>query len=64
MSYANLRAVYRFDRLELSASDLIHRLSARYNLRDLRVLEPDAEATVRRIYEERLLEPGESERLR
>ena len=58
LSYANLRAVYRFDRLELSASDLIHRLSARYNLRDLRVLEPDAEATVRRIYEERLLEPG------
>ena len=58
LSYANLRAVYRFDRLELSASDLINRLSARHSLRDLRVLEPDAEATVRRIYEERLLEPG------
>lgn len=57
-SYADLRAVYSFDRRELSASDLIHRLSARYNLRDLRVLEPDAEATVRRIYEERLLEAG------
>jgi ABC-type uncharacterized transport system ATPase subunit len=31
-------------------------LSARYRIRDLSVREPDIEATVRRIYEERLLE--------
>jgi len=35
---------------------LIGRLSARYRIRDLSVREPDIEATVRRIYEERLLE--------
>jgi ABC-2 type transport system ATP-binding protein len=50
------RAVYRFAREAVSASELIGRLSARYRLRDLAVREPDTEATIRRIYEERLLE--------
>jgi len=50
------RAVYRFERGTLTASELIGRLSARYRVRDLSVREPDIEATVRRIYEERLLE--------
>ncbi len=40
----------------LTASALIGRLSARYRLMDLSVREPEIEATVRRIYEERLLE--------
>jgi ABC-2 type transport system ATP-binding protein len=50
------RAVYRFARGTVSASELIGRLSARYRLRDLAVHEPDTEATIRRIYEERLLD--------
>lgn len=50
-------AVYQFDRRTLTASELIGRLSARYRIRDLSVREPDIEATVRRIYEERLLDP-------
>jgi ABC-2 type transport system ATP-binding protein len=51
-----LRVTYRFDRTHLTASELIGRLSRRYRLRDLSVREPQIEATVRRIYEERLLE--------
>ena len=49
-------AVYRFERGAVAASELIGRLSARYRIRDLSVREPDIESTVRRIYEERLLE--------
>lgn len=49
------RATYRFERGALTASELIQRLSARYRLLDLSVREPEIEATVRRIYEERLL---------
>lgn len=55
LHYADRRVVYAFDRQDLSASDLIGRLSARYSLRDISVREPDAETTVRRIYEEKLL---------
>lgn len=51
-----LRVVYHFERGTATASELIGRLSARYRIRDLSVCEPDIEATVRRIYEERLLE--------
>jgi ABC-2 type transport system ATP-binding protein len=49
-------AVYRFERGTVTASQLIGRLSARYRIQDLSVREPDIESTVRRIYEERLLE--------
>jgi len=52
----NLRVTYQFERKHLSASDLIGRLSARYRIQDLSVREPEIEATVRRIYEERLLD--------
>lgn len=52
----SLRASYLFDRATLSASELIRRLTGRYRIVDLSVREPDIEATVRRIYEERLLE--------
>lgn len=55
LHFADLRAVYAFDRRDLSASDLIGRLSARFSLRDISVQEPDAETTIRRIYEEKLL---------
>lgn len=51
-----LRVTYRFDRNAITASELIGRLSAHFRLRDLSVREPEIEATVRRIYEERLLD--------
>lgn len=50
------RVTYQFARNELSASELIGRLSARYRIHDLSVREPQIEATIRRIYEERLLD--------
>lgn len=50
------RVTYEFERGRQSASDLIGRVSARYRVLDLSVREPDIEATIRRIYEERLLE--------
>ncbi len=53
--YQNKRAIYEFDRRELSASELIGQLSARYQIQDLTVQEPDIEATIRTIYEKRLL---------
>jgi ABC-2 type transport system ATP-binding protein len=51
-----MRVTYRFDRNAITASELIGRLSARYQVHDLQVREPEIEDTVRRIYEERLLE--------
>ncbi len=50
------RVTFAFQRGQVTASELIGRLSARYRIRDLEVREPDIEATVRRIYEQRLLE--------
>jgi len=50
------RVTYQFARQEITASELISKLSARFRIRDLEVREPDIEETVRRIYEERLLE--------
>ena len=52
----DLRATYQFERQAISASELIGRISARYRVKDLAVREPEIEATIRRIYEERLLE--------
>jgi ABC-2 type transport system ATP-binding protein len=52
LEHAGERAVYRLD--GVSASEVIGRLSARFELRDLAVMEPDLEATVRAIYEGRL----------
>ncbi len=51
-----LRVTYQFERESITASELIGRLSAQYRILDLAVREPDIEATIRRIYEERLLE--------
>jgi ABC-2 type transport system ATP-binding protein len=50
------RITFAFERGLTTAADLIGRLSAAYRVRDLEVREPDVEATIRRIYEERLLE--------
>jgi ABC-2 type transport system ATP-binding protein len=50
------RAVFEFERGETAAPELIARLAARYKVRDLEVREPEIETTIRRIYEERLLE--------
>jgi ABC-2 type transport system ATP-binding protein len=50
-----LRATFRFNRRDTSASTLIGRLSAAYRIQDLSVAEPEIEEIVRRIYEEKLL---------
>ncbi len=52
----DLLVTYEFERQTITASELIGKISARYRLRDLEVREPDIESTIRRIYEERLLE--------
>ena len=56
MERQDRRVTYQFRRETITASALIGRLSARYRSLDLAVREPDIETTVRRIYEERLLE--------
>jgi len=53
----DLRITYQFHRNEVTASQLINRLSSKFRIRDLSVREPEIEATIRRIYEEGLLEP-------
>ncbi|HWG84783.1 MAG TPA: ATP-binding cassette domain-containing protein [Deinococcales bacterium] len=50
------RAVYALPRGGITAGELIRRLSDRMNVRDISILEPDIEATVREIYERKLLE--------
>jgi ABC-2 type transport system ATP-binding protein len=55
-SHTGNRAILEFERGAIAASELINRLSRHYRIRDLEVREPDLEATIRRIYEERLLE--------
>ncbi len=50
------RITYRFSRDDISASELIGQLSTKYRIRDLEVREPEIEETIRRIYEEKLLE--------
>ena len=49
------RVVYAFSREHLSASELIRRLSERFSIQDIAVLEPEIEATIRLIYERNLL---------
>lgn len=56
VAFEGLTATYEFDRAAVTASELIGRLSDCYRIRDLEVREPDIESTIRRIYEERLLE--------
>ena len=53
---SGLKATYHFQRGEITASTLIGQLSAKYRVRDIEVRQPEIEATIRRIYEERLLE--------
>jgi ABC-2 type transport system ATP-binding protein len=50
------QVTYQFDRKSITASELIGRLSQIYRIHDLEVREPEIETTVRRIYEEKLLE--------
>ena len=56
IDYQDSRATYQFERGNISASELIGRISNQYRVQDLSVREPDIEATIRRIYEEKLLE--------
>ncbi len=50
------RVTYEFERNELTASELISRVSERFRIHDLEVHEPEIEETIRRIYEQKLLE--------
>jgi ABC-2 type transport system ATP-binding protein len=50
-----LRVWYQFERNEITASQLINSVSARFRIIDLSVQEPEIETTIRRIYEEGLL---------
>ncbi len=50
------QVTYRFLRKAVSASDLIQTLAQRFKIADLTVREPEVESTIRRIYEERLLD--------
>lgn len=59
-----LRITLQFDRNNITASELIGRISAKYRIQDLSVREPEIESTVRRIYQERLLEQDESGKMR
>ena len=45
------RARFRFNRWQISASELITELAQRYSLKDISVEEPEIEAIVREIYE-------------
>ncbi|MFN8424151.1 MAG: hypothetical protein U0470_12500 [Anaerolineae bacterium] len=56
MSRDGPRITYAFDRDAVSAADLIAQVTRRLRVVDLALKEPDIEATVRRIYEERLLD--------
>jgi ABC-2 type transport system ATP-binding protein len=55
-----LRVTYQFQRKEQTASQLIQLLSSQFRIRDLSVREPEIETTIRRIYEEGLLQPDET----
>jgi len=56
VSQEGQRYIFAFDREVVTASELIQQLSEKYRIRDLSVQEPEIENTVRRIYEERLLD--------
>ena len=56
VEFDGLRATFQFDRGNVTASDLIGRISAQYRIQDLSVREPEIESTIRRIYQDRLLE--------
>jgi ABC-2 type transport system ATP-binding protein len=49
------RVTFQFERQSIAASELISRIAANYRIRDLQVLEPDIEDTIRNIYEKQLL---------
>jgi ABC-2 type transport system ATP-binding protein len=53
------RVRYQFERADVTASQLINRLSSRFRILDLSVQEPEIETTIRRIYEEGLLNEEE-----
>ncbi|MEA2007848.1 MAG: hypothetical protein U9O54_01905 [Chloroflexota bacterium] len=50
------KTTYHFPRGTITASTLIGQLSAKYRVRDIEVRQQEIESTIRRIYEERLLE--------
>jgi ABC-2 type transport system ATP-binding protein len=51
------RVTFGFQREQISASELINIITQKYRIQDLEVREPDLESTIRKIYEEKLLQP-------
>jgi ABC-2 type transport system ATP-binding protein len=49
------RVIYAFERKEITASELINRLSTHYRISDLEVRDQPIEDTIRKIYEDQLL---------
>lgn len=49
------RLIFTFDPHQISAPEMIQRVTQHYEVVDLEVRRPDLEATIRRIYEQRLL---------
>lgn len=54
----NGRYVFRFDPRQMSSTEMMQLLLARWEVSDLEIHRPPVEDTIRRIYEERLLQPG------
>lgn len=52
------KVTYQFPRGQFTASELIGRLSKQFRIREQEVREPWIEATIRRIYEDQLLNPN------
>ena len=50
------KVTYDFDNGKITASELIGKLSTKFRIHDLSVREPEIETTIRRIYEDKLLE--------
>jgi ABC-2 type transport system ATP-binding protein len=54
-SIEGTRVTYLFERNQMTASELIGRISTSFRIRDLQVQEPEIETTIRHIYEGNLL---------
>ncbi len=57
-----LQAVYRFDHRSVPSAELIARLLERFRIADLEVRRPPLEETIRRIYQEKLLEREDADK--
>ncbi len=50
------RTIYQFNRQGINVAEIIAAVSARYHIQDISLREPDVEETIRRIYQDKLLQ--------